>query len=136
MATDVTNPELLPMFVELAESVPIDAEREVGICLDSSGALAGDGAYCAGIVYMTTDDPTIYDEYDLYGSIVTNGIAVGKLLQGEVVALDDPLTPSATNGELRVGVVGTDEIIGTARDISTGSGVGVNHYVRLKIERR
>lgn len=135
MAIDVTNPENLQFYVELAESVEITAQREVGLGLKSDGTLPVDGAYVAGIVYATSDDPLEYPEAEIYTTIVTNGIAVGKIAQGVVIAADDPLACNAL-GELRLGVVGTDSIIGTARDSSTGSPVGVNHYTRVKIERR
>lgn len=133
MANNVVSPIFLSTIPQRVESVPNGTGSAVtlGLGLTDAGIPpASAGGYIAGVVYMPSEP--VYAQHTNYVSLITDGIGIAKIAQGVAITLGAPLTVVASTGEFKV-ATGTEYIAGRALDTSSGSGVGVNHYVRIRI---
>lgn len=136
MLSNVTNPIYLPRHSTVGFSFPAGSGVvvEQGTIVDRNGSPVPDGSLNTlvdGIAGTGTD----LAGNNEYFTLLTDDIAVVKVEAGEVVTYNAPIAASdAGNGRARVGVPGTDQIIGKALDTSDGSGTALApHYIRVHL---
>ena len=128
---NVARIERLKFYPILEETVLMDDATP----FECWKGIKADGTYPAattevvrGILHYFSEDTAD----DVYGSVMTEGIAIVMIEPGETIGLDEPLAIN-TNGNAVAGTPGTDYIVGYARNPSTGSTVARPHYTEVKL---
>jgi hypothetical protein len=116
-----SNAYYLTSHVSCTETVKLAATVAGNRFINRSGTYPANGGYSAGITQQAGVSGNLV-------TIDTDGISIVEVA-GAIAALDLPITSDAT-GKARVGVIGTDSIIGRALDTATGTGV---EFIRVKL---
>lgn len=130
MAANVTNPIYLSSYADeaftfIANGGPVEQYTVV----DIAGQPVADGVagtLVGGIAGSVAEDGEPFN-------LIKDNIAVVKVEASEAITFNAPIAAADTGtGRVRVGVPGTDQIIGLAMDTSDGSGTALApHYIRV-----
>jgi hypothetical protein len=136
MLSNVKNPIYLPRHATTGFSFPAGT----GLVVEQNTIVTRTGALVANGTLNTLVDGiagtgTGLANNNEYFTLITDEIAVVKVQQGQVITYNAPIAAANTGtGRARVGVPGTDQIIGKALDTSDGSGTALApHYIRVHL---
>lgn len=136
MLSNVTNPIYLPRHATTGFSFPAGAGVvvEQNTIVDRNGEPVADGVLNTLVDGVAGTGTELADNNE-YFTLITDEIAVVKVEAGEVITYNAPIAAADTGtGRARVGVPGTDQIIGKALDTSDGSGTALApHYIRVHL---
>lgn len=127
MASNITNPIYLQRYVCSAFTYVATTAVEACTVVLRTGVAVPDGTTIPDGV--AGNDAAIGEAF----SLVTGEIAIVKVADGEAITYNAPIAVESA-GRVRVGVPGTDVILGKALDTSDGSGTALEpHYIRVQL---
>lgn len=132
--SNITRPEYLPSYQCVGFSFPAGANvMEASTIVAPNGTKVANGTLNTKVGGIVGNSAAANNNE--YFTLFTDEIAIVKVEAGEAVTLNSPIAAANTGtGRARVGVPGTDELIGYALDTSDGSGTALKpHYIRVRL---